>query len=261
MPAEAVMPQLSRRHLSGRIPDPVLSSRTMARRDAGDVVRGNPIFAGLPDGDLTALAAAARDVSYRAREYVFLEGEPPVSFCLVKRGHVKIVRHAKSGKDVVLELLGLGEAFGGVAVIERRPYPASAQATEPTVVTKIPQDLIVGLADRHPSIVREMALMIGRRLRSAHESVTSLASEPVEARLAGVLLRIAEREGVRGTGGVTLPMQLTRQSLADMTGTTVETAIRVLGRWQRDGVIRDDGGHLVIPDLDALRERLDAAEG
>lgn len=141
---------------------------------------------------------------------------------------MKILRHAKSGKHVVLELLGPGEAFGGVAVIERRPYPASAQTTEPTVVTKIPQDVIVALAERYPSIVREMALMIGQRLRAAHESVTSLASEPVETRLAAALVRLAEREGVRAGTRATLPFQLTRQSLAEMTGTTVETAVHAL---------------------------------
>ena len=230
----------------------------MPPKDAGDVVRGNPIFAGLPAKDLTALAAAARDVSYRAREYVFHEGEPAVWFCVVKRGHVKIVRHAKSGKDVVLELLGPGEAFGGVAVIERRPYPASAQATEGSVVTRIPQDLICTLAERHPSIVRQMALLIGQRLRTAHESVTSLAADPVEARLAAALLRIAEREGVRAGDRITLPFQLTRQSLADMTGTTVETAIRVLSRWQRDGLLDDADGHLVLADEAGLRERAEA---
>jgi CRP/FNR family transcriptional regulator, nitrogen oxide reductase regulator len=232
----------------------------MATKDAAEFLRASPIFAGLPPRDLAALASAARDVTYRAREYVFLEGEPPVSFCLVKHGHVKIVRHARGGKDVVLELLGPGEAFGGVAVIERRPYPASAQTTERTVVTKIPQDVVIPLVERHASIVREMALLIGRRLRDAHDSVASLASDPVEARLAGVLLRIAEREGVRTTSGVTLPMHLTRQSLADMTGTTVETAIRVLSRWQRNGVLHDEGAHLLIPDVERLRERLDAGE-
>jgi CRP-like cAMP-binding protein len=245
----------------GSLRGPVLSSVRMAAKDADDVVRANPIFADLPARELAALVAAARDTTYAAREYVFLEGEPPVSFCLVKQGHVKIVRHAKSGKDVVFELLGPGEAFGGVAVIERRPYPASAQTTERTIVTKIPQDVIIPLAERHPSIVRAMALMIGQRLRAAHESVTALASDPVEARLAGVLLRMAEREGVRNAAGITLPMQLTRQSLADMSGTTVETAIRVLGRWQRDGILRDEGGHVVLSNLEALRARLDVAEG
>ena len=232
----------------------------MPPKDADDVVRGNPIFAGLPARDLAALAAAARDVTYRARDYVFQEGEPAVWFCLVKRGHVKIVRHAKSGKDVVLELLGPGEAFGGVAVIERRPYPASAQATETSVVTRIPHDLICALAERHPSIVREMALLIGQRLRAAHESVTSLASDPVEARLAAALLRIAEREGVRTSDRLTLPFQLTRQSLADMTGTTVETAIRVLRRWQREGLLEDEDGHVVLADVEGLRERAEGGE-
>jgi CRP/FNR family transcriptional regulator len=232
----------------------------MPPRDAGDVVRGNPIFAGLPAKDLAALAAAARDVTYRAREYVFHEGEVAISFCLVKRGHVKILRHARSGKDVVLELLGPGEAFGGVAVIERRPYPASAQATEASVVTRIPQDLIIVLAERHPSIVREMALLIGQRLRTAHESVTSLAADPVEARLAAALVRIAEREGVRTRDRLTLPFQLTRQSLADMTGTTVETAIRVLGRWQREGLLDEEDGRLGLANLEALRERAEGGE-
>jgi CRP-like cAMP-binding protein len=230
----------------------------MPPKDAGDVVRGNPIFAGLPAKDLMTLVAAARDVPFRAREYVFHEGEPAVWFCLVKRGHVKIVRHAKSGRDVVLEMLGPGEAFGGVAVIERRPYPASAQATEASVVTRIPQDLICTLAERHPSLVRQMALLIGQRLRAAHEAVTSLAADPVEARLAAALLRIAEREGVRAGDRLTLPFQLTRQSLADMTGTTVETAIRVLSRWQREGLLDDADGRLVLADEAALRERAEA---
>jgi CRP/FNR family transcriptional regulator, nitrogen oxide reductase regulator len=230
----------------------------MSSKDRADVVHTSPIFSGLPANDLAALAGAAREVSYRAREYVFHEGEPAAWFCLVKHGHVKIVRHAKSGKDVVLELVGPGEPFGGVAVIERRPYPASTQTTEPSVVIKIPHDVVVALAERYPAIVREMALLIGQRLRAAHESVTSLAADPVEARLAAALLRLAEREGVRKGKGATLSFPLTRQSLADMSGTTVETTIRVLGRWQHDGLVRDDGGHLVLPDLARLRARAEA---
>jgi CRP/FNR family transcriptional regulator, nitrogen oxide reductase regulator len=225
----------------------------MSSKDDGEFFRASPIFSALPTRDLAALAASARHVRYRARDYVFMEGEPAAWFCLVKQGRVKIVRHARGGKDVVLELLGPGEAFGGVAVIERRAYPASAQATEPSVITKVPQDVIVSLSERYPSIVREMALLIGRRLRSAHESVTSLATDPAEARLASMLVRIAEREGVRRGRQVELPFHLTRQSLADMTGTTVETAIRVLSRWQREGVLLEHGDHLILGDVEALR--------
>jgi CRP/FNR family transcriptional regulator len=221
-------------------------------------LRSCAVLAALPARELSALASVARDERYRARDYIFMEGDPPLWFCLVKSGRVRIVRQSRGGKDVVLELLGPGEPFGGVAVIEQRPYPASAQATEPGVVTKLPQAAMVALAARYPSIIKEMALMIGRRLRAAHDSVKSLAADPVEARLAARLLRLAEREGARGPSGVTLPFHLTRQALADMTGTTVETAIRIMSRWLKDGLVREDENRLVLADLAALR---DLAEG
>lgn len=214
----------------------------------------SPVFAAVPRREIQALVAVAREQRYAAREYVFEEGDAAAWFCVVRTGRVRIFRHSRSGKDVVLELLGPGEPFGGVAVIERRPYPASAQATEPSVVVRIPQEPIVALSERHPSVVREMALMIGRRLRSAHDSVESLASDPVEARLAATLLRLAEREGPPVRHGTTLSFHLTRQALADMAGTTVETTIRVVSRWLRDGLVREQGGRLVIPSVAALRE-------
>jgi len=218
-----------------------------------EFLKGTSVFASLPPREVQALAAVAREEPYRARDYVFMEGDPALWFCLVKRGHVRIVRHARTGRDVVFELLGAGEMFGGVAVIERRAYPASAQATEPSVVVKIPQDAIVALAEREPALIREVALVMGRRLRGAHDAVASLATDPVEARLAAALLRLADREGRRGATGIALPFPLTRQSLADMTGTTVETTIRIVSRWLKDGVLEDENGRLVLRDLDALR--------
>ena len=229
----------------------------MPSSDRVSLLRSGPVFAGVPDRELQALASVASEQAYRAREFIFMEGDAAGSFCLVLSGRVKILRQSRDGKEVVLELLGRGEPFGGVAVFERRPYPASAQALERTTVLKIPGDAILALADRHPSMIRELALMIGRRLRSAHESVTSLAVDPVESRLAGALLRLAERDGAPGPRGLTLPFHLTRQSLADMTGTTVETAIRIVSRWLKDGVVAEDGNRLALVDLDALRNLVD----
>jgi len=225
----------------------------MSTKDLAAFLRGSPIFAGIPAREIEALAGVASEETHRSRASIFMEGDDARWFYLVKSGHVKIVRHSRTGKDVVLELLGPGEVFGGVAVIEKRPYPASAQATETTVVLKIPADPIVTLAERHPVLVREMARLISRRLRSAHDAVESLAIDPVEARLAAVLVRLADREGTPGRDGVTLPFHLTRQSLADMTGTTVETAIRIVSRWSKDGLLRDEGGQLVLRDLEGLR--------
>ena len=226
----------------------------MPPKNVATFLLGSPIFAGIPAREIEALAAYVTEEAHRPREFVFMEGDASRWFYVVKSGHVKIVRHSRTGRDVVLELLGPGEVFGGVAVIEKRPYPAAAQATEPTIVLKIPAEPMIALAERHPMFIKEMALMIGRRLRAAHDSVKALAVDPVEARLAGALLRLAEREGTRDKEGVTLPFHLTRQSLADMTGTTVETAIRILSRWLKSGLLIDEGGRLVLPDLDGLRE-------
>lgn len=226
----------------------------MSREDVAGFLQASEVFAALPPKEIHALAALAREVTHRARDYIFMEGDPARWFCLVRSGRVKILRHSRTGKDVVLELLGPGEPFGGVAVIEKRPYPASAQAIERSAIVKLPQEPIVALAERHPSVIRAMALMIGRRLRTAHDSVKSLAVDPVEARLASVLLRLA-RDAARETHGLTLPFHLTRQSLADMAGTTVETTIRIVSRWLKEGVLREEESRLVLSDVDALRAR------
>jgi CRP/FNR family transcriptional regulator, nitrogen oxide reductase regulator len=216
-------------------------------------LKSNPVFANLPAREIDALAAATREDPVPARNYIFMEGDPAESLCIVKSGRVRIVRHSKAGKDVILELLGPGEIFGGVAVIENRPYPASAQAVEASVILKISAQALIAVSDRHPSVIRELALMIGRRLRTAHDSVKSLAVDPVEARLAATLLRLAQRDGQREKRGLALPFHLTRQSLADMCGTPVETTIRVMSRWTRDGLVLDDDARLIVADVERLR--------
>ena len=226
----------------------------MATGGRAAALKSNPLFAGLPAREVEALAGAASEDVYRPREYVFMEGDPPSWLCLVMSGRVRIVRHSRTGKDVVLELLGPGEIFGGVAVIEKRPYPAAAQAVERTTVLRIPAAALTAASQRHPDIIKEMALMIGRRLREAHDSVKSLSVDAVEARLAAALLRLAARDGAPTRAGLALPFHLTRQSLADMTGTTVETAIRVVSRWLKARLVVDEGGRLVIADKGALAE-------
>src|SRR6266511_6220669 len=153
----------------------------MPSKDASAFLKTSPVFAGLPAREIEALGAVTVEETHRPREYIFMEGDPARWFCVVKSGHVKILRHSRAGKDVVLELLGPGEVFGGVAVIERRPYPAAAQATDSAVVLKIPAETMLAVSERHPSLIRELALLIGRRLRAAHDSVTSLSVDPVEA--------------------------------------------------------------------------------
>src|SRR5262247_3971289 len=141
LPAEARRRLLSCRRNRGRARyDPRMPAKPVA-----DFLKARAVFAGLP--------ADAREDRYSAREYLFAEGDAPAWFWLVRAGRVKILRQARDGKEVVLELLGPGEPFGGVAALEGRPYPASAQAMEASTVVRIPPEQIAALVRRHPAIV------------------------------------------------------------------------------------------------------------
>jgi CRP/FNR family transcriptional regulator len=225
----------------------------MTNRAIGELLLASAVFREIPAREMGNLIRVTRTAEYRSREFLFMEGDPSLWLYIVKSGRVKILKHSRAGKDVVLELLRPGEIFGGVAVLEKRPYPATAQAMEPTEVLKIPSDSLLALSERYPSIVKEMALMIGRRLRMAHESIKSLAVEPVEPRLAATLVRLADREGRASGAGVELPYHLTRQNLADMAGTTVETTIRIVSRWIKEGLVSEEVGRLVLKRPEALR--------
>jgi CRP-like cAMP-binding protein len=226
----------------------------MPAQPLANFLKARAVFAGLPAEEIAALAAVAREDRYAAREYLFAEGDAPAWFWLVRSGRIKILRQSRGGREVILELLGPGEPFGGVAALEGRSYPASAQAMEASTAVRIPPEPIVTLAQRHPAIVRELAGMLARRLGTAHDSVKSLASDPVEARLAARLIRLAESEGARDPRGLMLPYRVTRQTLADMTGTTVETTIRIVSRWLKKGIIEEDSGRLIVPSIEVLRE-------
>jgi CRP/FNR family transcriptional regulator, nitrogen oxide reductase regulator len=226
----------------------------MPAKTIADFLRGATIFAGVPVEETASLAVVTREDRFEAREYLFTEGDAPAWFWLVRSGRVKILKPSRGGKEVVLELVGPGEPFGGVAALEGRAYPASAQAMETSTVVRIPPEPIVALARRHPAFVREMAGMLAQRLRAAHDSVKSLAADPVEARLAARLIRLAEAEGERDARGLVLPFRLTRQTLADMTGTTVETTIRVVSRWLKKGILDEGDDRLIVPSIEVLRE-------
>lgn len=227
--------------------------RRMSAKLIADFLKACPVFAGLPAEEIVALSAAAREERYPARAYIFSEGDAPAWFWLVRSGRIKILRQSPGGADVVLEILGPGEPFGGVAALQGRAYPATAQALELSTVVRIAPEPIVAMVQHHPALVPEMMRVLGRRLRAAHDSVKSLASDPVEARLAARLLRLAEEEGARDPRGLVLPFRLTRRTLAEMSGTTVETTIRIVRRWLAKGIVSEEDDQMIVPSLETLR--------
>ncbi len=135
--------------------------------------------------------------------------------------------------------------FGEVAVFENKPYPASAQAVAETKVVAIKREDFLSFLANCPQVALKIINVLGGRLRDAHGRLRDLAEERVEQRLASVLVMLSSKLGP------TLPF--TRQNIADMVGTTTETAIRVMSHLKDRGIIRSVRGKVIILDEEKLR--------
>ena len=208
-------------------------------------------FRTLSPGDRERVAGATREQRIPAGKILFSEGQVADTLWAVKDGVVHIVKSGADGREIVLEVVPPGGLFGAVVALEGRPYPASAVAAENSVVWRIPAVLARELCQKHPSLRASILEQVTTRLRGAHDRMRSIALERVEQRLARMLLTLAEKIGQRRDRLTVL--SVTRQELADMIGTTVETTIRITSKWQQTGLIRSSRHQIGLTDLDALR--------
>jgi CRP/FNR family transcriptional regulator len=218
-----------------------------------------PPFSALPPDERSRLLPYARLRRYAKGETIFREGEPSERFHSIVSGRVKVVKLAPHGKELILEIFGPGDPFGAVAAYEGRPFPAGAVALQETEVLSIARGDFFDLIARHPEIARRLLLGLTRRLIELTQKLAQLSSGEVELRLAALFLKLADRMGQKAGAGIVIPMALSRQDLADLVGTTIETAIRIMSRWNRDGVVRTERTSFVIPDRKAL-ERIASEE-
>jgi CRP-like cAMP-binding protein len=218
------------------------------------------LFAPLPSIERAALARRMVRRTHERDDYLFFEGDRAAWLFFVARGRVKMIKHSESGRETILATFGPGDVVGEVGVLAGDIYPATAQALEPTVTLALPRDEYAALVQDHPGLAWALIVELGRRLQRAHERIRSLAVEKVERRVARVLLRMASTTGERLQGGaVRITVQLTRQDLADMAGTVVETAIRTMSKFQKQGLVDTRDGYIVLLDphkLVAIAEEL-----
>jgi CRP/FNR family transcriptional regulator len=222
--------------------------------DRRDILVALPVFSGLSDRDWEKVIDLFNERQYAKDDYIFLEGEAPEALYVVKSGKVKVLRHSPDGKDVVLRVAGPGQMLGTVATFDGSGYPGTAQAIEECSLLVVGRNDCLTLVTRFPVFALAVIADMGVRLRSSAEQIRSLAVERVEQRIARVLLKLAETSGSDTPEGRVIEMPLTRQDVADMTGTTVETAIRVMSKFRRNGLIRTRRGKVVLLDAEALAE-------
>jgi CRP/FNR family transcriptional regulator len=175
---------------------------------------------------------------------LFFEGKPADYLWAIRRGEVRLYKSSSDGRITTLETIGPGGIFGAVSALEEGNYPASAEGVNEGLAWCLPRNTFLRMLAETPWLTVEILRVVSHRLYDAHERVRSFAHDSAPSRLAQALLRVA-----RGSEA-----QVTRRALAEAAGTTVETAIRVLRGFERDGFIHGSVGRIVVVDKDALNK-------
>jgi CRP-like cAMP-binding protein len=212
------------------------------------------LFKNLSDEELKELEPYLVTSTYKKKKEIFSEGEPPEWFFILSKGKVKITKLSHEGKEIILEIISPTDIFGGVAVIRGFPYPANAVAMEDTEALKISRKNLMRLVDRFPNLMYCIALQLGDRMKSSYDSLKNIALERVEARIAALLLKLSKKVGLEIGKGTLIDMRLTKQDVADMVGTTVETSIRTFSKFKKEGLVTVADGKFIIRDQKALAE-------
>ncbi|HYB12639.1 MAG TPA: Crp/Fnr family transcriptional regulator [Myxococcota bacterium] len=174
---------------------------------------------------------------------LFFEGGPAEALWLLQRGEVRLYKSSADGTITTLETLGSGRVFGALSALEEDGYPASAEGSTDGLTWRLPRAVFMRLLSEDPRLGLEVVRIISARLREAHDQLRSFSHDPAPARLARALLR-AMHEG---------EAHVTRRALAESSGTTVETAIRVLRRLEHEGIVRSSVRLVRVVDEPALR--------
>lgn len=218
------------------------------------VLRVTPVFKKLAPEDRATVARVASVQTYVKGQTIFVQDEMPEAFYTIASGRVKIFKMLPTGKDMILEVFGTGDPLGAIAVYDGRPFPASAVALEETVCVTIPRDVFFSLLEEHPSLVRGLMLGMTVRMVELTNRLAELSGSRIEPRFARLFLKLATDMGREQDGGTFVPLVLSRQELADMTGTTIETAIRIMSRWGKQDIVRTEKDGFLIVDRAKLED-------
>lgn len=210
------------------------------------------LFLGLPISVLEIVAAAARPRRVRPGTRIFNQGDEGVRAHVVIEGGVRISQSGSDGGQVVIRFVGPGDMFGTVALFTDRRYPADATALGETGEGSWSEAELLDLMTRYPQIAINAIRIIGRRLQEMQNRTRELATQRAEQRIARTLMRLARQSGYSTTAGTAIPFPLRRKDVADVAGTTLYTASRILTGWQRAGLLASHRRRLTIRDASEL---------
>lgn len=232
------------------------SQASPARPTNISVIEACTILNALSAAERLALATTSFMAFAERGEMIWQAGSPSEFVAVVGTGFVKMTKTTVHGQEIAVELLGPGQALGILAAVEGRTLPLTAIAVTKTWYLKIPARALLSAYQKSSAFKDSLVRGLGPRLRRAHDMMTRMSSGTVEERLAAVLLILADSYGKRDSEGLHLLVPLTRQDLSEMAGTTVESTIRVMSRWQKQRIIRTDSKVIKILDEGLLARAL-----
>lgn len=205
-----------------------------------------PIFAGLSPAELGDLLREARVASYPLGTDVFRQDDEASSFFVLIEGHLRVVKLTPDGRQIVVRYVSPGEIFGVAMAIGRGAYPGTATAAVDSRALVWPTAAWPRLIAKYPSLTAQTMQTVGSRLQESHEQLIALSTEQVEQRVARALLRLAQQAGRKVAEGIQIDFPISRQDVAEMTGTTLYTVSRILSAWETQGLVESGRQRITV---------------
>jgi len=212
------------------------------------------MFEDLKDEALEKIAGIAIERDYRKNMIIFMEGEKGEAFYFIKKGKVKISKASQDGREIIISILGEGDAFAEVTLFSKNPYPATAEVIEDSKIGIIRNEELEKLVKENADIALELIKLLNSKLMYAQRKIKNLGLNDTFIRTIQELIKLALKYGNETSKGLELDLNLSRQQLAGLVGTSRETISRTLSQLKKEKVIDIDRKAIVIVNMDKLKE-------
>ncbi len=211
------------------------------------------VFEDLSEAELTEVAEVAVPRRYPAGHVIFREGDDSDTCYVVRQGHARALREHSDGRVLTLATFGPGDTFGELAMFDDERRSATVQAIDELETIAVLGPDMRRLLRQHPAIAAKLVISLGRRLRAANERLTRQSFQTVQSRVAAVLAQLVEQARNEGDEDGEVTLHITQADLAQLAGSSRESASRFLAVLERAGVITQGRGRLTVLDPDALQ--------
>jgi CRP-like cAMP-binding protein len=222
--------------------------------DVVELLARVPAFSTLERPDLERVAQLAVPRHFEPGQAVFHEGDASDTCYVVQDGHARAIRTHGDGRTITLATFGPGDIFGELAMFEDERRSATVEAVQPTSVVGVLGPDMRRLMSEHPEIATRLVIALGRRLREMNERLSRQSFQTVQSRVAVVLSDLVDEEVAAGHGAADVLVTATQADLAQLAGSSRESASRFLAVLERAGVISQGRGRLVVHNPQALKQ-------